>query len=72
MESNWQKVYTTDLQYRAEIVKAILKEHNIDAFIIDKQDSVYHFGYFEVYVAKEQVLVAIKIIEDGIDFEQVQ
>ncbi len=68
MQSNWQKVYTTDLQYRANIVKSVLAEHNIQAVIIDKKDSAYHFGHFEVYIAPEQVLTAIKIIEDGISF----
>jgi hypothetical protein len=68
MQSNWQKVYTSDLQYRAEIVKAVLAEHNIPAVLIDKKDSAYHFGHIELYVAPEQVLTAIKIIEDGIDF----
>ena len=72
MRSNWQQVYTTDLHYRAEIVKAVLAEHDIHAVIVDKQDSAYHFGHIEVYVAPEQVLIAIKIIEDGIDFGQVQ
>jgi type III secretory pathway lipoprotein EscJ len=68
MQSNWQRVYTSDLQYRAEIVKAVLAEHNIHAVLIDKKDSAYHFGNIELYVAPEQVLTAIKIIEDGIDF----
>jgi type III secretory pathway lipoprotein EscJ len=68
MQSNWQRVYTSDLQYRAEIVKAVLAEHNIPAVLIDKKDSAYHFGNIELYVAPEQVLTAIKIIEDGIDF----
>jgi hypothetical protein len=71
MQSNWQKVYTTDLHYRAEIVKAVLAEHDIQAVVVDKQDSAYHFGHIEVYVAPAQVLVAIKIIEDGIDFRQI-
>ena len=68
MQGNWQKVYTTDLQYRAEIVKAILAEHQINAVIIDKKDSAYQLGPVEVYVEPEHVLSAIKIIEDGIDF----
>lgn len=72
MQSNWQKVYITNLHYRAEIVKAVLTEHDIPSVIVDKQDSAYHFGHIEVYVAPEQVLIAIKIIEDGIDFGQVQ
>ena len=72
MQRNWQKVYTTDLLYRAEIVKAVLAEHHIQSVIVDKKDSAYHFGHIELYVAPEQVLIAIKIIEDGIDFGQVQ
>ena len=68
MQGNWQKVYTTDLQYRAEIVKAVLAENQIFAVIIDKKDSAYRLGPIELYVAPGQVLTAIKIIEDGINF----
>jgi type III secretory pathway lipoprotein EscJ len=68
MDSRWQKVYDTNLKYRAEIVKAVLADHEISAVLVDKQDTAYHFGHIEVYVAPHDVLSAVKIIQDVISF----
>lgn len=68
MDSKWQKVYDTNLKYRGEIVKAVLAEHEIPAVLVDKQDTAYHFGLIEVYVAPNHVLSAVKIIQDVISF----
>ncbi len=67
--ASWQTVFKTDKLYRAEIVKDCLKEYNIQPIVVDKKDSAYQLGYYEVKVATEEVLVAIKIIEDEIKFE---
>jgi len=64
----WQKVYTDHLLHKAEIVKAILEEHNLNPVIINKQDSNYKIGNFEIYVKPDEVLYAIKLIEDEITF----
>jgi type III secretory pathway lipoprotein EscJ len=64
----WQKVYQDSQQYRAEIVKAILEEHHLDPVIIDKKDSAYQFGHFEIHVSADHVIRAIKIINDEIRF----
>jgi hypothetical protein len=69
MNSNWQKVYTTNMMYRAEIVKAVLEDHELNPVLIDKQDTAYHFGQIEIYVATEEVMYAMKIIEDDISFK---
>ncbi len=66
--SNWQKVYTDRQGYRAEIVKAILEEKGYNPVLINKKDSTYHFGQFEVHVESEHVLEALKIIKDDITF----
>jgi hypothetical protein len=67
--SRWQAVYTSRLLHKAEIVKSILKERNLNPVIIDKQDSLYKIGYFEVLVSPEEVIQAIKIIENEINIE---
>ena len=67
--SQWQKVFRDDNRARAEIVKGLLESHDITAIIFDKKDSAYQlFGYFDVLVAADDVLRAIKIIEDEISF----
>ncbi len=67
--ANWQTVFKTDKLYRAEIVKDCLKDYNIQPIVVDKKDSAYQLGFYEVKVATEEVLVAIKVIEDEIKFE---
>lgn len=69
MDSKWQKVYTTQKRYQAEIVKAVLEDHQLNPVLIDKQDRAYHFGLIEIYVAPDCVMSALKIIHDDIRFE---
>ena len=64
----WQKVYQDPQQYRAEIVKAILEENELDPVLVDKKDSAYQFGHFEVHVAADNVIRALKIINEEIRF----
>ncbi|WMJ72483.1 DUF2007 domain-containing protein [Cytophagaceae bacterium ABcell3] len=66
---NWQKVYSTDKHHRAELVKDVLADNQIEAVIINKKDSSYHFGEFEIHVTRDNVIKALKIIEDEIKFE---
>ncbi len=67
--ANWQSVYKTELQYRAEIIKARLEEKRIDSIILNKKDSAYQIiGYYEIMVNADQVLKAIKLIENDITF----
>lgn len=67
--NNWQKVYSTPTLHRAEIVRAILEENQLNPILVNKKDSTYLFGNYEVYVSPNQVLSAIKIITDEIQFE---
>ena len=67
--SRWQTVYKSRLLYKAEIVKGVLSEKDLNPILIDKQDSAYKIGYFEVMVNPEEVLRAIKIIENEINIE---
>ncbi|HEX9650456.1 MAG TPA: hypothetical protein VGA21_07840 [Cyclobacteriaceae bacterium] len=55
---------------RAEIVKDVLLGRDITALIVNKRDSSYNtFGYFEVVVHNDNVIEALRIIEDEIVFE---
>ncbi len=66
---NWQAVYKSSDPYRAEIVRAKLEENSLSPVLINKKDSNYHFGNYEVHVSPDRVLVAIKLIEKEIKFE---
>ncbi len=62
MEKGWTKVFRTDKPYQADIVSNILNENNIKSVVINKKDSMYLFGFIEVYVEDENKDVAIEII----------
>ncbi len=65
----WQKVFATEIVHRAEIVKAVLEENGISPVLINKKDQASQIGPYEIHVAPEDVLKAIKIIKDDICFE---
>jgi hypothetical protein len=68
--SNWQRVYDTEIEFRASIVKDILIDSGLNPVVIKKKDRSYNdFGGFEVRVAPEEVIMALKIIGDGVRFE---
>lgn len=67
--SNWQKVFSDKNEYRAEIVIAVLKDSGLQPVMVNKKDAAYQFGHFEVLVAPDHVLRAIKIIENDIEFK---
>ena len=68
--SKWQKIYQTENEYRAKIVRDILHDSGLNPVIVPKQDRSYNdFGGFEVVVTPDEVIKALKIIDDGIRFE---
>ncbi|MGJ3236927.1 hypothetical protein [Marivirga sp.] len=66
---NWKTVFKTDKLYQAQIVKDYLQDKELHAIIVDKKDSAYLLGYYEIAVTVEEVMRAIKLIEDDIKFE---
>ncbi len=69
MDSNWSKVFSTKFSHQAYIVEEVLKDNEIDAVIIDKQDSAYKLGFCEVFVRKELVVKALYIVNEKIRFK---
>ena len=66
---DWQIVYKSENGPRAEIVKAILEDKDLNPVLISKKDSNYHFGLFEIYVSPDSVILALKIIQTEIKFD---
>ncbi len=63
MEKNWVKIYTSTNFYQSEIIKQVLTEHQIDAVLLNRQDSSHRaFGNIEVYVHQEDFSHAIEIM----------
>ncbi|MBN3520631.1 DUF2007 domain-containing protein [Algoriphagus lutimaris] len=66
---NWIKVFESDMQVRAEIVKGVLEENEINAVVLNKKETIYHvFGTYEVLVQKKDLLLANNIIQNEITF----
>lgn len=62
MENDWLKIYTSSEYYKAEIVRQVLAENEIEAVLMNKQDSQYRFGEVEVYIQKAHFDNALEII----------
>ncbi len=64
MEKDWALIFSTAKLYIAEMVKNVLEDNDIQAVIINKQDSFYLFGDIEVYVKPDDVIRAKFLIKD--------
>lgn len=62
MEKDWVLIYSNTNQYESEILSSVLKDHEIEVVTVNKQDSSYHFGEVEIYVKRENVIKAKRII----------
>lgn len=62
MDSNWALIFTTADQFKVELFKGLLEENNIGSVVMNKQDSSYHFGEFELYVTADDVVKAKRIL----------
>lgn len=65
MEKDLVKVYFTTQIHKAEIVKAVLEDHDITVFQLNKMDSMHtHLigGQIELYVKNDTALKASHII----------
>ncbi|TAD98909.1 MAG: hypothetical protein EAZ97_10150 [Bacteroidetes bacterium] len=67
----WEKVFTSAMNHQAEIVKGVLEEHGIQAIIINKQASSYNnFGCFEILVNPYQIIDALTVLENEVQFSR--
>ncbi len=57
-------IYSIGNTYRAELVRQMLSDNEIQSFIINKQDSVYLFGDIELYVHRDHVIRAKRLIRE--------
>lgn len=64
MSSDLVHIYSLAKPYRAELVKQMLADFNISAFLVNKQDSAYKFGEIEVYVSRDDVIRAKMLIRE--------
>ena len=63
----WTKIYSSSLQHEAELVKMVLVGEGVFATIINKQDTSYHFGEYEVYINERDTETATQIINENVN-----
>ena len=54
MNNDWIEVYSTNDIFKAELIKNMLLSNNIEAIIMNQQDSSYHFGTAKIYTHKKK------------------
>ena len=65
MDINWINVYSSFNLQKVELLKHILQENDIDAVVMNRQDSTYPvIGEIALYVNRDNVIPAKKIIEN--------
>ncbi len=69
MDNDWKVVYENPNEVRISIVKAVLEDCEIPTVIMNKKDSMYQFGSYQVYVNQENFIKAIRIIQHELEFE---
>lgn len=69
MEKDWILVYESPNEVRAEIVRTVLEDSQIPVVVMDKKDSSYRFGSYQLYVNQQFITEAIKIIKHDLEFE---
>lgn len=62
--NDWVCVFTTDQAHRAELIRMVLEDKDIEAVVVNKKDSAYiTIGFVEVYVPSKDVILAKHIIQ---------
>lgn len=61
--ANWVKIFETKNSFKAELLKNELLTHEIMAVVLNKQDSNYLIGYYEIQVPDEQNAIAKVVID---------
>ena len=64
MSSDLVHIYSSGQPIQAELMKQMLANHNISAFLINKQDSAYKFGEIEMFVGRDDVIRAKMLIRE--------
>lgn len=69
MKNDMIQVFKTTQLFEAKVIEALLRDNNIDAFVMNKQDSSYGVllpGTIEIYIPAEYEKAAREIINNGL------
>lgn len=64
MDKNWVKIYSNTFEPKVEMIRLQLESEGILAMILNQKDSAHvHLGELELYVNRESVIKAKRLIE---------
>jgi uncharacterized protein len=66
---NWSKVFESPHQHQSQIIHDYLIEKNIQSVILNKKDSNYHWGRYELLVNPSNTEIVKNIIDNDISFK---
>jgi hypothetical protein len=64
MENEWVVIAGFNDDIRSQVAVERLQNNGIDAVAVDKRDSIYKIGEIEIFVHRDNVLIAKEIIKD--------
>ena len=64
MEEGWKEVLFTGNDYLAYMARDILESAGIRAVVGDRQESLYRFGDYSVYVKEETESAALELLQN--------
>lgn len=66
MEDNWINIFETDQLYQAELIKGVLCDNGIEAYILNQKDSSYvMLGSIKVMINEKDKDKAEEIIKSA-------
>ena len=64
MEKEWVKIFEASEELQVELARQLLERVEIDSVIFNKQDRVYKFGGIELYVHRDNAILAKQALKD--------
>jgi len=66
MNDNWSLVFESGFEHICQTLKSMLEQNGIKTIILNKKDSMVHsIGTVELYVQKDDVILAKHLIESS-------
>ncbi len=60
--ANWTKIHVTPQLFEAQAIQAFLSANQVEAILLNKQDSMYKFGEIEIYVKEQDAVAAVQLL----------
>ena len=64
MEKDWVRIFGYTDEVKCEMARQILEDEEIESVIINKKDRAYGFGEIELYVLRDKVIIAKRILKE--------